>query len=614
MKKTKKPNYAPPFLPGALPLRIQPASGAEVHIQRGIALEEQGRWDDALQSYQQAVQCDPRNAHGHFNLGALLVRCKQYEEALAALDKVLALEPGNAEALAHRGAAYLGLQREEEAFASFNQALRIKPTLAEARYQVGVLLKKYKRLPEAIQQLKAAWQVNPEIPGLLNEMMETMMAMCDWSSLDAGMALIEQAMAQGKYSINPLNLAALRDAPAFQLQFVRVALGPDTAARTSLGPLPARKPGGKIRVGYYSADFRNHATTILMAELFELHDREHFEWFAFDFGPLVDDPMRRRVCAAFDHFIDVRGYSDEEVARMSREMGIDIAVDLKGFTQHHRFGIFAHRCAPVQVSWLGYPGTTGADYMDYVIADKVVLPPAAQPYYSEKVVYLPHSYQVNDRQRRIAERVFTRAEAGLPSDAVVFCCFNNNYKIQPVTFDGWMRILQAVPGSVLWLLEDNSFVALNLRREAQARGVAPERLVFAPRMELGEHLARHRLADLFLDTLPCNAHTTASDALWAGLPLLTCAGASFASRVAASLLHAVGLPELVTESQAEYEARAIALAQNPAQLKALRERLQAMLPNAPLFDAQRFARDIEAAFKVMYERHLQGFPLAVIEV
>ena len=610
MNTAKTPRFTPPFLPGGLPRR---SAEAQAYIARGESLEGQGRTDEALQSYRQAVQCDPANAHGHFNLGALLVLCKQLNEAIACMNRVLALEPGNAEALLHQGAAYLGLQQDEQAFASFNQALRIKPQLAEARFQVGVLLKKHRRLPEALQQLKAAWQAHPGLPGLLNHMMETMVAMCDWSSLDAGVALIEQAMARGEYSVDPLDVIALRDAPAFQLQFVRAALGASAREQSPLGPIPARTGGGKIRVGYYSADFKQHATTILMAELFERHDRERFEWFAFDFGPLVEDAMRERVRGAFDHFVDVRQHSDKEVAELSRTLGIDIAVDLKGFTEHHRLGIFAHRCAPVQVSWLGYPGTTGVEYMDYVIADKVVLPPAAQPHFSEKPAYLPHSYQVNDRQRRIAPRDFTRAEVGLPDEGFVFCCFNNNYKIQPPTFDGWMRILHAVPGSVLWLLEDNPFAAANLRREAQARGIAPGRLVFAPRMEPSEHLARHRLADLFLDTLPCNAHTTASDALWAGLPLLTCAGAAFAGRVAASLLHAVGLPELVTESQADYEALAIALAHDPARLKALRDTLQAQLPTAPLFDTQRFARGIEAVYTVMHARSLQGLPPDVIE-
>ena len=379
-------------------------------------------------------------------------------------------------------------------------------------------------------------------------------------------------------------------------------------------PAVGRSTSRKIRVGYYSADFHEHATAYLMAELFERHDRSQFEWFGFSYGPVSHDPMRARLRKSFDQFLDVRDRSDSDVAALSRQLGIDIAVDLKGFTRDNRLGIFAQRCAPVQVSYLGYPGTTGADYMDYVIGDKTVLPPSLYPHFTEKPVLLPHSYQVNDSQRRISDRVFTREEVGLPAQGFVFCCFNNNYKILPATFDSWMRVLQAVPGSVLWLFEDNAGAARRLKEQAQRRGVDPARLVFAPRLPLDEHLARHRLADLFLDTLPCNAHTTTSDALWAGLPVLTQLGNAFAGRVAASLLRAVGLPELVTTTPAEYEARAIELANDADQLQALRQRLQANRASSPLFNATLFARHIEAAYLAMDERQLQGLPPQAIEI
>ncbi|MFT3813368.1 MAG: tetratricopeptide repeat protein [Acidovorax sp.] len=591
-------------------LALAPTLGL-AHFNHGVVLEGLGRTEEALQSYRQAVQCEPGAAHAHFNLGYLYLCMNRCADAVACMNQVLALEPQNAEALVQRGQAYLALKQDEQAFASFNQALRIKPQLAEARCQVGILLKKHKRYEEALQQLQAAWAVNPQLPGLLSEMMIVMTSMCAWDSIDDGMARIAQDVARHQSGAKAHNVLALHDDPALQLQAARNGI---PASQPALGPCVPRSGTGKIRVGYYSADFHYHATTFLMAQLFELHDRECFEWFAFSFGPDQQDDMRARVRNAFDHFLDVRERSSREIAELSRSMGIDIAVDLKGFTEDARFDIFAYRCAPVQVSWLGYPGTTGADYMDYVIADKVVLPTQLQQHFSEKAVYTPHSYQCNDSHRRIADRAFTRAELGLPEAGFVFCCFNNNLKILPPTFDGWMRILHAVPGSVLWLFQDNPFVVPNLRREAQARGIAPERLVFAPRMELADHLARHRHADLFLDTLPCNAHTTASDALWAGLPVLTCAGAAFAGRVAASLLHAVGLPELVTENQADYEALAIALATDSTRVQALRDKLQAQIPTAPLFDTQRFARDIEAAYTAIHARSLQGLPPEVIHV
>ena len=291
---------------------------------------------------------------------------------------------------------------------------------------------------------------------------------------------------------------------------------------------------------------------------------------------------------------------------MSRDLGIDIAIDLKGFTQDNRMGIFAERCARVQINYLGYPGTLAAPYFDYIVADKTLIPHESQQYYTEKIIYLPHSYQVNDSKRKISNRVFTRQQLGLPKSGFVFCCFNNNYKILPETFDVWMRLLKTVNGSVLWLFEDNPTAAKNLRKEATNRGVDPARLVFAPRMELEDHLARHRVADLFIDTLPCNAHTTASDALWAGLPVLTQMGQSFAARVAASLLNAMDLPELITKTQGEYEARAIELANNPLRLTEIKKKLERNRETSPLFNGQLFARHIEAAYTEIHRRHLSG--------
>jgi predicted O-linked N-acetylglucosamine transferase (SPINDLY family) len=367
-------------------------------------------------------------------------------------------------------------------------------------------------------------------------------------------------------------------------------------------------------VGYYSADFHHHATCVLIAEMLESHDRERFETYGFSFGPRVDDAMRRRISRAFTRFIDVAGRSDVEIARLSRELRIDIAVDLKGHTQDSRPGIFAERCAPVQASFLGYPGTMGAGFIDYVIADKTVIPPHERQHYAEQVVWLPGSHQPNDSTRAISERVYTRAELGLPEQGFVFCCFNQAYKILPATFAVWMRVLRAVPGSVLWLLEDNPYAARQLRDHAQAAGIEPERLVFAQRMPLPEHLARQRQADLFVDTLPYNAGTTASDALWAGLPVLTCAGRSFASRLAASLLHALDLPELITRSQAAYEARAIELATDPQQLAALRRRLHFNRDVSTLFDGKDHARRLEKAYTAMHDRLRAGQAPAPLDI
>jgi predicted O-linked N-acetylglucosamine transferase (SPINDLY family) len=361
-------------------------------------------------------------------------------------------------------------------------------------------------------------------------------------------------------------------------------------------------------VAYVSADFHAHATAVLMAGVFEHHDRAKFEPFAISFGRDDGSPLRGRLKQGVERFIDVRGQSDADIARLMRGLEIDIAVDLKGYTSEARPAVFSLRPAPVQVNYLGFPGTMGAPFMDYLVADPIVAPEAHKPFYSEQVVWLPDTYQANDRTRETSDAPLDRASAGLPPSGFVFCCFNNSYKIQPPVFDVWMRLLKGVEDSVLWLLADNATATSNLKREASARGIDAGRLVFAPRCPLPEHLARHRLADLFLDTLPYNAHTTASDALWMGLPLVTCGGTTFAGRVAASVLHAAGFPELVTESLQDYEALALRLARDPEALANLKSRLIAERATMKLFDAARFTRHLEAAYATMHERRERGLP------
>ena len=340
-----------------------------------------------------------------------------------------------------------------------------------------------------------------------------------------------------------------------------------------------------------------------MAELFEIHDRSRFELIAFSFGADTNDAMRERVIAAIDKFIDVTSQPDSEVAILARSLKIDIAVDLGGHTGDNRMGIFSYRAAPIQVSYIGYPGTSGADYIDYLIADKTIIPKHSQQHYVEKIVYLPNSFQVNDRKRVISVKKFTREELGLPVEGFVFCCFNGSYKITPHVFDSWISILNSVTGSVLWLSEANQTAVVNLRKEAEKRGLDPQRLVFAKRMQLPEYLASYQIADLFLDTLPYNAGATASDALWAGLPVITCIGESFASRMAASLLTAINLPELITNTRAEYGILAIELATNRVKHQNIKNKLAANRLTTPLFDTPLFTRHIEDAYTEMYERY-----------
>ncbi|MBV9523287.1 MAG: hypothetical protein JO010_10870, partial [Alphaproteobacteria bacterium] len=432
---------------------------------------------------------------------------------------------------------------------------------------------------------------------------------CDWTDFDAEQGALVEALDWSVSSILPFILLATADDPALHLRCAKsfVGAGSGFARLTPLWDATLyRHP--RMRIGYLSADLRNHAVAHLIAGLFEGHDRERFEIHAFSWANDDASEIRRRLERSFEHFHDVRHASDREVAQRMRALEIDIAVDLTGFTENGRHAILAHRPAPIQVNYLGYPGTIGADFIDYIIVDPFVVAADQQQFFAEKLVHLPECYQANDRARPIAADGVTRAECGLPEKGFVFACFNNPYKLTPPVFDVWMRLLRAVPGAVLWLLQDNDWARANLCREAERRGVCAGRLVFAPILPPAEHLARQRLADLFLDTLPYNAHTTASDALWVGLPVLTCVGRSFAARVAGSLLHAIGLPELVTSTLEDYEALALELARRPDLLNGLRDRLRQNRLTLPLFDTDRFCRHIEDAYRRMWEMWQSGEP------
>ncbi|MFN7855251.1 MAG: tetratricopeptide repeat protein, partial [Acidovorax sp.] len=573
---------------------------------RGIILHELLRQEDALSSYDKAIALKPDYADAFNNRGIVLKEMKRLEDALSDYDKAIALKHDHAYAFNNRGNALKELYRFEDALSSYDRAIALKSDYVDAFYNRGLALQELKRLDEALLSYNDAITLKPDYDFLYGIKLHTQMHLCDWNDLQDQMGVLEASLSKDQKVIPPFPLLGLMDKPALHMKASRIYANEKCPAPSNIEPFKNRPSDGKIRIGYYSADFHNHATSFLMAELFEAHDSQKFELYGFSFGPDNQDEMRARVSSTFNHFYDVSRKSDSEVARISRDIGIDIAVDLKGFTQDSRMGIFAEQCAPIQVSYLGYPGTIGAPYMDYIVADKTLIPPESQQYYTEKVIYLPHSYQVNDSKRKISDKVFTRQELGLPESGFVFCCFNNNYKILPETFDVWMRLLKTVNGSVLWLLQDNGTAANNLRKEAEKRGVDPARLVFAPRMTLEDHLARHRAADLFIDTLPYNAHTTTSDALWAGLPVLTQMGESFAARVAASLLTAMDLPELITKTQREYEARAIELANNPLQLAEIKSKVEQNRLTSPLFNGHLFARHIEAAYIEIHRRRLHG--------
>ncbi len=586
-------------------LEGDPGNSDALHL-IGVIEHQRHRHLQALELIDKAIEISPRNPYCHVNRGLALLALKRSEEAVKSFDEAIRLKPDHAEAFHGRGDALRERGRFEEALVSYDEAIRLKNGHAEVLHNRGSALLQLGRPAEALASYEAALRLKPGHafwPGVVASIRARI---CQWNGLDEQVAHIVDGILRGEPLSLPFPLLALVDDPRVHLLVARRWVREEALNSGSSGPIVGRRRGRRIHIAYLSADYHDHATSHLAAGLFESHDRERFEITALSFGPDQGDATRQRVRGAFDRFEDVRASSDVQIARRCRELGVDIAVDLKGYTQDSRPGIFAERCAPVQIQWLGYPGTMAASFIDYIVADRTLIGEADLVHYTEKVIWLPDSYQVNDRRRPIADQVFTREACGLPGTGFVFCCFNNNYKILPQTFDVWMRLLRRVPGSVLWLLEDNETAGRHLRAEAAARGVDPTRLVFARRMPLAEHLARHCLADLFVDTWPYNAHTTASDALWAGLPVLTRSGRSFASRVAASLLRAVGLPELITHSDEEYEELAVALAGQPARLRALKEKLWAQRLTHPLFDCERFTRHLESAYVQAMERHWAG--------
>jgi predicted O-linked N-acetylglucosamine transferase (SPINDLY family) len=575
---------------------------AEAWSNKGNTLHELKRYDEAITHYDKALSFKPDYAEAWSNKGNTLHELKRYDEAIAHHDKALSLKPDYAQAWSNKGNVLYELKRYDEAIAHHDKALSLKPDYAEGWLNKGITLNELKRYDEAIAHYDKALSLKPDIDWTSGDLLHTKMKICSWSGLIESLENISKKVVANEKVATPFPLLALNDDALLHKKSSEIYIQSKYLFNPVLGPILKYPKNKKIRVGYFSADFKNHPVSLLTAELYELHDKNQFEIIAFSFG--VDDksPMRLRLSQAFDQYIDVSDMSDLEIAELSRNLKIDIAVDLGGFTSNSRTGIFSYRAAPIQLSYIGYLGTMGAEYYDYLLADKTIVSIELQKFYSEKIAYLP-SYQVNDRKRIISDRQFTRVELGLPENGFIFCCFNNNYKILPAMFDSWMRILNAVEGSVLFLYAENEWSKANLIQEASLRGIDSARLIFGAHIPTEEYLARYRVCDLFLDTFPYNAGTTASDALWVGLPVLTLMGQSFASRMAASLLNAIGLPELITNTQAEYEFLAIELAMNHQKLRDIKLKLANNRLTAPLFDTPLFVKNIEAAYLTMVEQY-----------
>ncbi len=569
------------------------------HFNRGVALGEARRFDEALASYALAINLKPDYVDAIYNGALVLQELQRWDDAVKGYSRVLAVKPDHTEALNNKGAILQSFAHYDEALAAFDRAIASNPNYPEAYYNRSFIKwQKQKGDPQAIRDLERALQLKPDYPYALGDLLHLRMQLGDWDSYARETAAIDAGLKAGKPVVRPFVYQALSESPAdlqlCSVEFTRLNFPPMAAA----APAP-RPAAGKIRVGYMSAEFRDQATSYLMAGLFEIHDRDKFEIIALDNGGDDGKPMRKRLISTFDKFIDVVRLTDDEAAQRIRNENIDILVNLSGYFGTPRMGIFARRPAPIQVNYLGFPATLGADYIDYIIADRVVIPEAEQRYYTEKVVYLPGCYQVNDSRRAIDPETPTRAAHGLPENAFVFCSFNQNYKLTPPAFAAWMKILAEVDGSVLWILQNTPALAANLRKEAARFGVNSDRLIFAKHVDAEKHLARLALADLSLDSRPYNAHTTASDALWAGLPLITCRGTAFPGRVAASVLMAAGLPELVTESMEEFTALALKLARDKDALAAVRKKLADNRATCALFDTERFRGHIESAYQTM---------------
>ncbi|MFA5958177.1 tetratricopeptide repeat protein [Hyphomicrobium sp.] len=604
---------------------------AEIEAQSKTASERARRFDqlatyfrderrlpEAADMGRRAVAADPGVADYHLNLALTLEGLGFNEDALKSYQAGLAIEPDRAEAYASVGTLLRNMNMHNGAIQALEHAVKLKPDLATAHYELAITYKLRDRFDEACTAFQKSIECAPDSVVNRFEYINLRRTLCDWDGVDAEERVCLQIFRSKTARIAPFQLISLWSSPSDQLraakEYAKTFDVPQSLRLATNQNL--RRSEQRIRIGFLSCDFFEHATAMLFAEVLEKLDRSRFEIFGYCHSPEDNSAMRQRMLRAFDHTRKIATTTNREAAAMIHDDSLDVLVDLKGYTRDARTEILAYRPAPIQVNYLGYPGTMGADFIDYIVADAVVAPMEMQANYSERIVHLPNSYQPNDRQRVISDEPVTRAEYGLPEDAFVFCSFNNSYKLNTTMFDLWMPLLRKVPGSVLWLLVPNATCASNLRRESEARGVDPSRLVFAERASTAKHLARHRLADLFLDALPCNAHTTTSDALWAGLPVLTCLGETFAGRVAGSLLTAMGLPELIASSLDDYRVRALELAHDREKLDAIRRKLINQRETAPLFDSTRYTRNLERSFETMVEIMRAGEvprPFVVVE-
>ena len=586
-------------------LAVDPRNTATLN-NRGNVLIELDRPREAVASFERALALMPDDAETLFNRACALERLHRFDDALADLDRSLTARPDSVKALNNRGNVLAALKRPEEALASYGRALALEPDNADTLHNRGNVLTGLGRHADAIADYQRVFALEPDHRHAFDSLGFAQLTVCNWEEVARLAPHAERALSGKAAPIGPTYPLYYFGDPAYQLAAARAFVNANCPPPGApVAPRSVADPG-KLRIAYLSSDFRFHPVATALADLIERHDRARFEIVGVSFGRDDTSEIRARLARAFDGFHDVADQTDRAIAELLRQLDVHIAVDLNGLTRGWRPGVLAHRPAPIQVVYLGYPGTTGADFIDYILADSTVLPLDQQRFFAETIVHLPDCYHPNDTTRALSH-VRARAELGLPEAGFVFCCFNQSHKLGAASFAVWMRLLARIEGSVLWLSQMNDYAMDNLRRAAAARGIDPARVIFAPRLDrIEDHLARHRRADLFLDTLPYNAHSTAIDALWAGLPVVTCTGMAFPGRVGASLLKAVGLPELVTDNFEDYEALAARLASDAPLLQAMRVRLAENRSTHPLFDMNRLSRNIEAAYRTMWDIHARG--------
>jgi predicted O-linked N-acetylglucosamine transferase (SPINDLY family) len=583
----------------------------------GICYDTIGDVDKALSQYYNALEYDPTFDLALINAGRSLIKQNQHKKAIIYLNQAIEINPHDPDSYQAKAVALFSLGIYNSAVDAIDLAiLNTKPQAALLATK-GQILEAQENYEAAIGCYQTAWNLDSTYPGLLERLAQTKSHLCDWSDIHKYHSEIIENITKRVAITAPFCLLNFCDSPRLVREASELFIKKLNRAQHPSSPLvrlPVNKNDTRITIGYFSADFYNHATSYLIAELFERHNFRLFRVILFSFGKTIDDEMHLRIKSSGAEYINIQTLSDQEIVSLSRSRGVDIAVDLKGHTKDSRPKVFEYRCAPIQVTWLGYPATTGSENLDYLIADHIVIPVGDEDFYTEKIIRLPYTYQVNPSQRAVLPTKNTRESYELPSDCFVFCCFNASYKITEAIFNSWIGILSAIPRSVLWLYIENDAAKINLRNQGRRLGVNPERIIFASRLPNPQHLSRYLFADLFLDTFPYGGHTTASDALWMGLPLVTLHGRSFQSRVASSLLHSLGIEDLITYSMGEYVSCIKRLALNPHLLKELRGRLSQARQVSPVFDTARFCRSLEKAYERLYKNFEADYSPRSIEI